>query len=56
MCVCPKAINNYSDMKWRDMNSIRLVNKFYNRYMATVAVIVNGHGVSVVDANPLRVS
>ena len=52
MCVCvpvcpsPRLLIT-SGVIWHDMNLIRLVNKFYSCYMATVVVIVNGHGLSI---------
>ena len=46
VCVStPEAINN----KWHDVvcDPMRLVKKFYSCYMATVVVIVNGHGLGI---------
>ena len=36
-----------SGMMWPDMDLMRLVNKFYSCYMATVVVIVNGCGLDI---------
>ena len=48
LCVCPPLrllITN--GMVWNDMDLIRLVKQFYSCYMATVVVIVNGHGLGI---------
>ena len=51
-CVCvpprPRLLMT-SDVMWCDMDLIRLVklNKFYSCYMATVVVVVNGHGLGI---------
>ena len=48
MCVCPPPrLLITSNVMWHDMDPIRLLNKFYNCYMATIVVIVNGHGLSI---------
>ena len=45
MCVCPpQRLLITSGVMWCHMDPIRLVNKFYSCNMATVVVIVNGHG------------
>ena len=31
-------------------------NKFYSCYMATVVVMVNGHGLCIIETNPIRAS
>ena len=43
MCPSPRLLIT-SGVMWRDMDFIRLVNKLYRCYMATVVVIVNGRG------------
>ena len=45
VCVCPtpEAINN----QWCDVDLTQLVNEFYSCYMATVVVIINGHGLDI---------
>ena len=50
VCVCTRArlrLLITSGMMWRDMNLIRLVNKFYSCYIATVAIIINGCGLCI---------
>ena len=59
-CVClhPRLLIT-SGVIWHDMNLIRLVNKFYSCYMATVVVSLMGVALAlirVVDTDPLRVS
>ena len=49
VCVCmstPEAINT-SGMMWHDMYPIRLIKQVYSCYMATVVVMVNGHGLGI---------
>ena len=36
-----------SGAMWCDMDSYDWLNKFYNCYMAIVAIIVNGHGLVI---------
>ena len=59
VCLCECLLLKLlitSGMMWRDVDVIRLLNKFYSCYMATVVVIVNERGlgiVCVVDTNPI---
>ena len=60
VCVCPRLrllITN--GMMWSDMDLIRLVKQVYSGYMATVVIIINGHGLGIGmfhRHNPLRVN
>ena len=60
VCVCPRLrLLITSGVIWRDMNLIRLVNKFYCCYMATVVISLMGVALAlicVIDTDPLRVS
>ena len=48
LCVCPPPrLLITSGVMWRDMDPIRLVNKFYSCYMAIVVVIINGCGLGI---------
>ena len=50
MCVyvCPPPrLLITSDMMWRDMDAIRLVEQVLQLYMATVVVIDNGRGLGI---------
>ena len=48
MCVCPPPrLLITSGVMWCDMDPIRFLNKFYNCYMATIVVVVNGHGLGI---------
>ena len=48
VCVClPPRLLITSGMMWRDMDLIRLVKQVLQLYMATVVVIVNGHGLEI---------
>ena len=49
VCVCPRQrLLITSGVMWRDIEtSYDWLNKFYSCYMATVFVIVNGHGLGI---------
>ena len=49
VCVCvfvhpPPRLLITSGMMWHDMDPTLLVKKFYNCYMATVVIVINGCG------------
>ena len=45
VCVCPPPkLLITSGMIWCDMDPYDWLNKFYSCYMATVVIIINGHG------------
>ena len=48
VCVCPPPrLLITSGVMWCDIDSRRLVKKFYSCYMAIVVVIVNGRGLGI---------
>ena len=48
VCVCPPPrLLITSSMMWCDMDPCDWLNKFYSCYMATVVIIVNGHGLGI---------
>ena len=42
VCLLPRQLIT-SGMMWHDINSYSWLNKLYSCYMATLAIIVNGH-------------
>ena len=60
VCVCPRPrLLITSGVMCHDVNLIRLVNKFYSCYMATIAVTLMGVAlalISVMETNQIRVS
>ena len=58
VCPCSRLLITTVVM-WCDIDPIHMVNKFYSCFMATVVLIINGHGlalVHVVDTNQLSVN
>ena len=50
VCVCvspPPRLLITSGVMWCDIDSRRLVKQVYSCYMATVVIIVNGHGLGI---------
>ena len=48
VCVCPPPrLLITSGVMWHDVDPLRLLNKFYSCYMATVVIIVNGCGLDI---------
>ena len=50
VCVCvglPPRLLITSGVMWHDIDPIDWLNKFYSRYMAIVAIIVNGRGLGI---------
>ena len=48
VCVCarPRLLTT-SGMMWHDMEPCYWLNKLYSCYMATVVIIINGHGIGI---------
>ena len=47
-CVCPTPkLRMTSGMMWCDIDPYDWSNKFYHFYMASVVIVVSGHGVSI---------
>ena len=52
LCLCvhvcpPLRLLNTSGMMWHGMDPYNWLNKFYSCYMATVVIIINGHGLGI---------